>query len=294
MNPDFAEIFRKIYPRKSDTHKGDYGKILVLAGSSGMIGAACLASLAALKSGAGLVYLGIPGSLGGVVESKLTEVITVPLPETKQGTVSIRALKELKSISDGCDCILIGPGLSRNNSTQELIRKFVLSVEKRVLLDADGLNAFENNAGLLKKRSKESLILTPHLGEFSRLLNIPARKIKDGRENFAEDFAKEFNLTLVLKGYQTIVISGGGGIYINGTGNPGMATAGSGDVLSGVIAGLMAQGLSDFEAASFGVYIHGRAGDIAAENRSEISLVAGDIVDFLHVVFKEVIQGAWF
>jgi len=290
MKPEIVEIFRKIYPREFDTHKGNYGKILVLAGSSGMTGAACLSSLAVLKSGAGLVYLGIPKSLSSVVESKLTEVITVPLPETKQETVAAEAFKKIKDVSDRCDFLLIGPGLSMNSSTQKLVRKLVLSVKQPILLDADGLNAFENNVELLKKRNTESLILTPHLGELSRLLNISVQKIKDNRENFAKDFTREFSLTLVLKGYQTIVVSGGGGIYINDTGNPGMATAGSGDVLSGVIAGLRVQGLNDFEAASLGVYIHGRAGDIAANTKSEISLIAGEILESLPVVFKEVIQ----
>ena len=290
MKPEIIETFRKIYPRKPDTHKGDYGKIFVLAGSSGMTGAACLSSFSALKSGAGLVYLGIPKSLSSVVESKLIEVIAVPLPETKQGTVAVEAFKKLKNIADGCDFLLIGPGLSRNNSTQELVRKLVLSVKKPILLDADGLNAFESKVRLLKKRKTKSLILTPHPGEFSRLLKKSVQEIEKNREKFTREFAEKFNLILVLKGYRTIVVSSEGSMYINDSGNPGIATAGSGDVLSGVIAGLRVQGLSDFEAASLGVYIHGRAGDIAANTKSEISLIASDILKSLPVVFKEIIQ----
>ncbi|MDP8234306.1 MAG: NAD(P)H-hydrate dehydratase, partial [Candidatus Saelkia tenebricola] len=266
------------------------GKVFVLAGSLGMSGAAYLSSLAALRSGAGLVYLGIPKSLNSEAEGKITEVITVPLPETKQKTLSVKAFKKIKSILKDCDLLLIGPGLSRNISTQELVVKLVLTMKKPILLDADGINAFKSRVKLFKKRKAQSLILTPHLGEFSRLLRMPVQKIKDNRKELVSKFAEEYKLTLVLKGHNTIVASGDGKSFFNNSGNPGMATAGSGDVLSGIIVGLLGQGLTDFEAASLGVYIHGKAGDIAAWDKTELALIATDILENIPIVFKELIS----
>lgn len=290
MKRDIISYFRRIYPRKKDSHKGDYGKVFILAGSPGMTGAACLSALAVFRAGSGLVYLGIPKSLNDIVESKLTEVITVPLPETEQKTLSVKSFKKIESIVNNCDVFLIGPGLGRNDSTQNLIRRIILEIDKPIVLDADGINAFESKIELLNKRRTKSLILTPHLGEFSRLLNTLVRKIKENRRSFAKDFAREFNLTLVLKGYRTVVLSRDRDIYTNNTGNPGMATAGSGDVLSGLIAGLKAQGLSDFEASCLGVYIHGKAGDIAARKYTEISMIAGDILEYIPFALKELIK----
>jgi len=283
--------FKKIYPRRADSHKGDYGKILIIAGSVGMSGAAVLASMASLRSGAGLVYLGIPQGLSNIVQERLTEVITIPLKETKSGSVSLAALRQIRPLLKRCDLVLIGPGLSKDKQSRGLTRKLLTEIKIPVILDADGINSFIRRVRLLKKRKSRSLILTPHLGEFSAISNIKIDKIKKSRDAIVKDFAKKFNLTLVLKGHNTLVVSPNGDSYVNDSGNPGMATAGSGDVLSGVIAALRAQGLSDYEASSLGVYVHGRAGDLAVEQKTGLALIASDIIYFLPSVFKELIAG---
>ncbi|MDP8215839.1 MAG: NAD(P)H-hydrate dehydratase [Candidatus Kaelpia imicola] len=291
MQDKILSYFKKIYPREKDSHKGDYGRVFILAGSAGMSGAAILASLASLRSGAGLVYLGIPQGLSNIVQEKLTEVITIPLKETKSGSISLSALRQIRPLLKKADLVLVGPGLSQNKQTKNLVRRLIAEVKKPIILDADGISSFKRKARLLKKRKATSLILTPHLGEFSTISKIKIDKIKKDREGIAKDFAKKFNLTLVLKGHNTLVVSPYGDSYINDSGNPGMATAGSGDVLSGVIASLRAQGLSDYEASSLGVYIHGRAGDLAQEKKTSLSLIASDIIYFLTSVFKELIAG---
>ncbi len=290
MTPEVITAIKKIYPRQLHTHKGDYGKVFILAGSQGMTGAAYLCGYSTLRAGAGLVYLGIPYSLNSIMEVKLTEVITIPLPETKELTLSIRAFNKIKQISENMDYMVIGPGISQNYSTRKLVHKIVAEINKPILLDADGINAFQNCVESLKKRRTNSLIVTPHPGEFARLLKLSVSEIKEKREKLAKDFAYKFNLTLILKGYNTIVASPDGRCYVNTTGNPGMATAGSGDILTGVIAGLCAQGLDDHLAAVLGVYIHGLAGDIAAEHKTQISMVAGDILESLPHAFKQVIS----
>ncbi|MDD5613673.1 MAG: NAD(P)H-hydrate dehydratase [Candidatus Omnitrophica bacterium] len=288
MDQTLLSYFRKIYPREKNSHKGDYGRIFVLAGSKGMTGAAYLSSAAALRCGAGLVYLGIPESLNTIIEQKLTEIITVPLKETLSGSSDFSDLKRLKRLLECFDLLLAGPGLSMNKATQKLVVNLALNCNTPVVLDADGINSFSQK--LLKKKRAGSLILTPHLGEFSRLSGTDIDKINDDKESIALDFAKKFGLTVVLKGYRTVVASSQGGLYINDTGNPGMATAGSGDVLCGVIAALRVQGLSDYEAACLGAYIHGRAGDLAKEQKTELSLIASDILEYLPAVFQELIQ----
>ncbi len=291
MQDQILNYFKKIYPREKDSHKGDYGKVFILSGSVGMSGAAILASLASLRSGAGLVYLGIPQSLSSMVQERLTEVITVPLKETKRGSINLSALNQIRLLLKKCDLLLMGPGLSKDHQTQCLVRKLLAEVKIPIILDADGINSFVKRSRLLKRRKSKSLILTPHLGEFSSITNLRVDKIKRDRKTIVSNFANKLNLTLVLKGHNTLVVSSSGESYINDTGNPGMATAGSGDVLSGVIAALKAQGLSGYEAACLGVYIHGRAGDLASEQKTGLSLVASDILDYLPTVFKELISG---
>jgi NAD(P)H-hydrate epimerase len=290
MNPEIISALKKIFPRKSDTYKGDYGKILVLAGSRGMTGAAYLCSLSALRAGAGLVYLGVAQDLVPVMEIKLTEVIIIPLPQTKDVTLSIEAFAKIKEIVNRVEYLVIGPGLSRNSSTTRLIRKIIKEIDRPVLLDADGVNALSEGVELLKNRKNDSFILTPHPGEFSRLLKLPISEIREQKEELAKKFVSKFKLTLVLKGHHTIVASPDGRFYINTSGNPGMATAGSGDVLAGVIAGLRVQGLDDFQAAMLGVYIHGLAGDISARDKTEISLTSGDILNSISLAFRQLVS----
>ncbi|MCF6155484.1 MAG: NAD(P)H-hydrate dehydratase [Candidatus Brocadia sp.] len=275
----------KIPSRKPDTHKGNYGRVLVLAGSSGMTGAACLCSSAALRAGAGLVTLGIPESLQGVVASKLTCVMTHPLPETHVKTLSELGRQDILDFSQQFDVIAIGPGLSQYLETKRLVLWLLQSLDRPIVLDADGINALADNPEVLQK-TKKQIIFTPHPGEMARLLGISStQEIQSHRLDVSRMFVKgKNNVTLVLKGHQTIVMNEEK-FYINKTGNPGMATAGAGDVLTGMIAAFLGQNFTPFEAAQIGVHLHGLAGDLAAQEMGEISMIATDIVNKLPKAF---------
>ncbi|MBM4053383.1 MAG: NAD(P)H-hydrate dehydratase [Planctomycetes bacterium] len=280
----------KIPPRKSDSHKGNFGRVFVLAGSYGMTGAACLCSKAALRSGAGLVTLGIPESLHGIVAAKLTCVMTHPLPETHLKTFSDMGRQDILDFAHRFDVVAIGPGLSQYTETKRLILWLLQNLERPIVLDADGINALADDISTLDK-IKEHIIITPHPGEMARLLNVSSvKEIQSHRKEIAERFIQSRNnVTLVLKGSNTIVMNNEK-YYVNTTGNPGMATAGSGDVLTGMIAALPGQGFSPFEAAQLGVYLHGMAGDYAKETIGEISMIASDILDNLPKAFFSHLQ----
>lgn len=271
----------KIPPRKPDTHKGDYGRILVLAGSCGMTGAACLCSKAALRAGAGLVTLGIPESLQGIVASKLTCVMTHPLPETHLKTLSELGRQDILDFSKRFDVVAIGPGLSQYLETRRLVLWLLQSLDCPIVLDADGIHALADNIDVLHQIKKQ-IILTPHPGEMAHLMGVSStQEIQSKRLEVSRTFIRgRKNVTLVLKGHQTLVVNEEQ-FYVNKTGNPGMATAGAGDVLSGMIAAFAGQNYSPFEAAQLGVYLHGTAGDLAVQETGEISLIATDILDKL-------------
>lgn len=268
--------------RKLHTHKSDYGHIFILAGSLGLTGAAVLCANSAIRTGAGLVTLGIPESLYPIAAKRVfPEVMTRPLPETKQKTLSLSGYQKIVDFSQKTDVLAIGPGLSRNASTQKLIRKIISKIDKPMVIDADGLNALAGHLRLLSALAhplSAVRILTPHPGEFSRLTGKSAAYVQKNRETLAKSFASDYNTVLVLKGYRTVVAAPDKKIYVNSTGNPGMATAGSGDVLTGMIAALLGQGLSAFEAAKLGVYLHGLAGDLAAKEKTQGGLIASDII----------------
>lgn len=267
--------------RRLDSHKGDYGHVFILAGSLGFTGAACLCAQGALLSGCGLVTLGIPKSLNCIVATKLTEVMTKPLPETLDKTLSLKAFVEIKRFSDDVDVLAIGPGLSRNRNTQQLIKRIVKEIDKPIVLDADGINAFEGHPELIK-----ATVITPHPGEMARLIGKSVKFIQANRKKVAKEFSNRYNIVTVLKGYQTVVTSPAGKIYINRTGNPGMATGGVGDILTGIISALLAQGLEPFEAGKIGVYVHGAAGDLAVRKKGQISFIASDIFETLPKTFS--------
>jgi len=271
--------------RKRDSHKGDYGHVFVVGGSVGLTGAAALASNASLRAGAGLVTLGVPASLNLAMERKLTEVMTCPLPETRKGSLSLKAKKEILKRADGADVVVLGPGLSQNPETKRLVRQIVTRIKKVMVIDADALNAISDDVPVLKE-VKVSYVVTPHPGEMSRLVKKSASYIKKNRITVAKKFSNNYNAVVVLKGAGTVVV-GQGKTYVNKTGNPGMATAGSGDVLAGVIAGFLAQGLKVFEAARLGVYVHGLAGDLAAKEKGEAGLIAGDILENIPYAIKQ-------
>ncbi len=267
-------------------HKGQFGHLCIIAGSRTMTGAALLSAVAALRSGVGLISLGVPESSAALILKRYPEIMVHPLPESKTGSLSISAYPKIKQLLKKKDVLGIGPGLSQEKGTQSLIRRVALFCAIPLVLDADGLNAFSGNVNVLKQ-IKVPLIITPHPGEFKRLFkNIPIQSDVQ-RKNAAKKIASQYGATVVLKGHQTVVADPGGRVSINRTGNPGMATGGSGDILLGVIASLLAQGLKPFDAAKVGVYIHGFAGDLAKKEKGVISLVPSDILDLLPRAFQK-------
>lgn len=276
-------------PRKKDTHKGTYGHLFVIGGSPGLTGAVCLACLSALRTGCGMVTAGVPESLNDIFEVKLTEVMTKPLSESGRKTIGILAVEKcLEFIEKTADGVVIGPGISTESGTEEFFRQLLPEIKKPVVIDADGLKLLAKNLDILKKVEK-NLVLTPHPGEMSHLTGLSIAQIQENRKNIAIEFAKKYKVIMVLKGNKTVVTDGQS-FYINKTGNPGMATAGSGDVLSGNIGSLIVQGLTPYESAKIGVYLHGLAGDLAAKKLGQYSLIAGDIIDFLPVAIRKIEQ----
>ncbi len=274
----------KLKPRAVDGHKGDYGKVCIIAGSIGMSGAAALAGRAALRAGAGLVRVATPKSVLPIVAAIEPSFTTIALPEDGAGRISAKAIHDVLEAVGQNDTVAFGPGIGTSGALRSILETLLEQESLRLVIDADGLN---NLAGIKNwpARLKAKLILTPHPGEMRRLWSgllreeMPAEKPEQ-----ALQLAQRANTIVVLKGAGTIVTDGEK-VYINKTGNPGMATAGSGDVLTGVITALLGQGLSDFDAAVLGVYIHGLAGDIAAEKFGHVSLMTTDIIDSLPDAF---------
>ncbi|HWP82831.1 MAG TPA: NAD(P)H-hydrate dehydratase [Bacteroidota bacterium] len=275
-----------LLPRRPSTaHKYSTGKVFVLAGSRGYTGAAALCAKAALRTGAGAVVLGTPDSVYPILARKLTEAIIEPLPSTLDGSLSFTSLEKIKKRLSWADVIVIGPGLSRHEETQRLIQTIVLESRFRVLVDADALFALAA-AGVSKvRKSRAELILTPHVGEYARFVGKRTREIEQKRIEESRSGAESLGKILVLKGAPTITATPEGGLYLNSTGNPGMATVGAGDVLSGIIGSLWAQGMKAEEAARTGVYLHGLSGDLAAKSIGMRSLIAQDMIDFLPHAF---------
>ena len=272
--------------RRGDAHKGHFGRVLILGGSQGMLGAACLAASACLRSGAGLATLGVPKSLANVAAAKMTCVMTKPFSDTPAQSFSSLALSEIIEFAAPMDVVAIGPGLSQNPDTQKLVRELVSALAKPVVIDADGLNALVAEVDILKKREAPTII-TPHPGEFARLARCRIGDLSNDRLDKAAQFAIEYKCVVVLKFAPTIVTDGKC-YYYNTTGNPGMASGGSGDVLTGVITALLAQRLYPFAASQLGVWVHGRAGDIACQDKGEIGMIASDIVAQLPYAFQTV------
>lgn len=276
------EYFKKIFPkRKKDTHKGDYGKIAILGGSSGMSGSVYLSSMAALRTGAGLVYNIVPQSISTILQIKTNEQIILPI-DSFNIINNEENLRKINYYLIDKDILAIGPGMGKDESLNSLINSIFIDFSGKILIDADGLNAVSKNISIL--RNHNDLVLTPHLMEFSRLTKLSLDEINYDRVTFAKNFAKENGVILVLKSEQTIVTDGDR-VYINKIGNPGMATAGSGDVLSGVISALMHR-MDSYDAACLGVYIHSLAGDLASNNLCEDSIIASDIVNHIPAAMK--------
>jgi NAD(P)H-hydrate epimerase len=286
-----AEDITQIFPKRSyDAYKYSCGKVFILAGSLGLTGAATMCSESALRSGAGAVILGIPESLNIAMEEKLTEVMTLPLPETSEKSLSLKGLKNIIEYVNWADVVLIGPGISQNKDTKKLIQNLLTEMKKPVVIDADGLNNLQENTDLLKKYPGE-LIITPHYGELSRLIKTPTSTIAKERIQIARKVSKEFGVTVILKGAPSVIADKEENVYINSTGNPGMATAGSGDVLAGLVAGFFAQTIKPLDSALLGTYIHGLAGDFAKEELGAQSLLATDIEKNIYKALKKVSPG---
>ena len=275
--------------RPPDAHKGVFGHVLIVAGSPGFTGAASLACDGALRSGAGLVTVGVPESLNPIMEVKTTEAMTLPLPETRRHTLSRAAVEPAVQFAKKCTAVALGPGISREKETGSFVHEFLKKTEFPVVADADGLNALAVNTDVIKARNAAT-VLTPHPGEMSRLIGKPTAEIQQDRRGCAVEFAREYDVVLVLKGHGTIVASPSGEALTNPTGGSGMASGGAGDVLTGLIGGLLAQGLSAWDAAVIGVYLHGLAGDIASETCTEWGMVASDIVRALPAAWKRIAE----
>lgn len=272
----------EMLPRRwYDAHKGSVGRVFLLAGSVGLTGAATLAASATMRVGAGMATVGCPESLNDILEVKLTEIMTLPLPEVRRRRcLSLRALGMIRESVKRADVVAVGPGLGAHPETSELVRRFIMNHTGEIVLDADGINAFKGNAAMLKDAPGE-IVLTPHPGELSRLLDIPVADIQSDRMGAVAKAAEITGCTVLLKGAPTLIADSSGSLWINPTGNEGMATAGMGDVLTGVIAGLAAQGLGMSESAVLGAYIHGLAGEAASRKLGIHGVMAGDVVNFL-------------
>lgn len=270
-------------------HKNSVGKLLVLAGSRTLGGAPVMTALAAMRSGAGAVVLGVPESLYPYAAKKLTEVMVTPLEETALGSVSLRALPKIVERVTWADVVAIGPGISQEKETQQLLHSLVPMIGKPIVLDADGINAFAGARTLLARR-RAPTILTPHIGELKKIFPELSGDVEQVRVETTRKAAKLLHAIVCLKGAPTTIGTPEGVVYVNSTGNPGMATAGSGDVLTGMIAALVGQGMSPVEAAYSGVLLHGLAGDIEAERLGVMSLMALDIVDGISPAFRQVSQ----
>lgn len=270
-------------PRKPDGHKGDFGKLLIVGGTVGYTGAPYLAASAAVRSGCGLVYLGVPEDIWAVEAAKCASAMPFPLPE-KHNMLSYKALQIIEEKLAACDVLALGPGLGRSEQVTRLVCDLLRQVEKPVVLDADGINALEGHIDVLDQRRERVTILTPHDGEFARIGGDPSQ---GGRVRAAREFAAAHGCTLVLKGHRTVTATPAGNVLVNTTGNSGLAKGGSGDVLTGVIASLLAQGATAVQAAAGGVWLHGRAGDLAARRLTAYGMTPEDAVTALPEVFLE-------
>ncbi len=286
-----ADFIRTLLPtRPRDAHKGTFGHVFVLAGSRGFTGAAKLTAMAAARSGVGLVTLGIPEPLADIAASSLVEPMTLPLPATATETFSLDALQPALAFAADKDAVVLGPGLSQHPETRSFVHAMVRSCPQPMIIDADGLNALYRSTAILASCAGPR-VLTPHPGEMARLLDCSIGDVIADREDTVRKFSIPHRCVTVLKGHATLVCDESGGLYVNSTGNSGMATGGAGDVLAGLLGGLLAQGTPPRDAALIAVYLHGLAGDLAAARMTERALIAGDLVDALPDAWRTLEEG---
>lgn len=278
-------LFNKaVFNRPDDSNKGTLGSLLCICGSYGMAGAAIMAGKAALRCGIGLLKIAVPKSIYPVCATNILESVFYPLEETSNGVISSKNTDFLLEMCEKSSAVVIGCGLSVCDDTKNLVQSVITNCEKPLVIDADALNCICNKPEILKNL-KVPAIITPHPGEMARLLHSTPKTVNSNRENTAIDFAKKFGVVTVLKGAGTIIASPDGEVYINHTGNSGMATGGSGDVLSGIIGSLLAQGASPINAAAAGVFLHGTIGDLAAEKLGKISMLPTDMIDMIPTAY---------
>lgn len=278
-------LFNKaVFNRPDDSNKGTLGSLLCICGSYGMAGAAIMAGKAALRCGIGLLKIAVPKSIYPVCTTNILESVYYPLEETSNGVISSKNTDFLLEMCEKSSAVVIGCGLSVCDDTKNLVQSVITNCKKPLVIDADALNCICNKPEILKNL-KAPAIITPHPGEMARLLHSTPKAVNSNRENTAIDFAKEFGVVTVLKGAGTIIASPDGEVYINHTGNSGMATGGSGDVLSGIIGSLLAQGAAPINAAAAGVFLHGTIGDLAAEKLGKISMLPTDMIDMIPTAY---------
>lgn len=279
---------KSLFPKRiANSHKGSYGRVGVIAGSMGMTGAAFLVCESALRTGSGLVYSIIPKSLDTIMSIKLTEAIIKPIDDRGTGYFIKESINEILKEIENIDSIALGPGFGIDGGRIEVVSEIIRNTNSPMVVDADGINCISKNINILKEK-KGPIIITPHPGEMGRLLNLQIKEVEEKREYYAKYISEKYNIITVLKGHKTIVSCPEGEIYINNTGNPGMATAGSGDVLTGIIASLLGQGLDPFNAARLGVYLHGLAGDMVRDKIGEYGIIARDIVEAIPYGIMEI------
>lgn len=278
-------LFNKaVFNRPDDSNKGTLGSLLCICGSYGMAGAAIMAGKAALRCGIGLLKIAVPKSIYPVCATNILESVYYPLEETSNGVISSKNTDFLLEMCEKSSAVVIGCGLSVCDDTKNLVQSVITNCEKPLVIDADALNCICNKPEILKNL-KAPAIITPHPGEMARLLHSTPKTVNSSRENTAINFAKKFGVVTVLKGAGTIIASPDGEVYINHTGNSGMATGGSGDVLSGIIGSLLAQGAAPINAAAAGVFLHGTIGDLAAEKLGKISMLPTDMIDMIPTAY---------
>lgn len=289
INVTDEEFVRANFPvRENNSQKGDYGKVLVIAGSVGMTGAAYLSSQSAVTAGSGLVTLAIPAGLNGAMEAKTTEVMTLPV-EDINGHISSGAAEKILERTDMADAVLIGPGLGRSSDAARVLKSVLSHSKVPVIIDADGINAASRDMDILSDCTCP-VIFTPHAVEMSRLTGLDRDYIEENRLVASKEFAEEYGVTVILKGHHTIVTASDGEQYINITGNPGLATGGSGDVLAGITASLAARGINETAAAAMAVYIHGKAGDIAKDKYGMESVTASLVMESIPDALRQILQ----
>jgi len=284
--PSEEWVADRLPERPPDAHKGTFGSVVVIAGSPGLTGAAAMAAESALRSGAGLSTLAVAAGLQDLMAAKLTEVMTHGLPETESRVIGAKAVEAALSLCEKATAVVLGCGMGTHSETCEFVHRFVKSVRKPMIVDADGLNCLAGDASTLEGDHGE-IVITPHPGEMARLLGTTAQEVQSNRVDAARKAASRFHCVTVLKGARTLIADPSGRVFINPTGNAGMASGGTGDVLAGAMGGLLAQGVSLLDAAVCGVFVHGMAGDIAASTIGEAGMIAGDVLRALPAALKE-------